>query len=107
ISGKLQPVFYGSALYNFGVRELLDCFVEIAPPPLPKESDKRTVFPEEDDFSGFVFKIHPNMDTKHRDRLTFIKIVSSKFDRNIPYLHVRQNKNLKFSSPNAFFADKK
>src|SRR5699024_3136122 len=57
ISGKLQPVFYGSALYNFGVRELLDCFVEIASFPLPKESDKRTVFPEEDDFSGFVFKI--------------------------------------------------
>lgn len=107
ISGKLQPVFYGSALYNFGVRELLDCFVEIAPPPLPKESDKRTVFPEEDDFSGFVFKIHANMDPKHRDRLAFIKIVSGKFERNIPYLHVRQNKNLKFSSPNAFFADKK
>lgn len=107
IRGELQPVFFGSALYNFGVRELLDCFIQIAPPPLPKESDIRKVNPEENGFTGFVFKIHANMDPKHRDRLAFIKIVSGKFERNIPYLHVRQGKKLKFSSPNAFFADKK
>lgn len=106
-AGELQPVFYGSALHNFGVRELLDCFIKIAPPPLPKESDKRIIKPEEDDFSGFVFKIHANMDPKHRDRLAFVKIVSGEFKRNTPYLHVRQDKKLKFSSPNAFFADKK
>ena len=107
LEGRLQPVFFGSALNNFGVRELLDCFIEIAPPPRPKESDVRLVEPAEDKFTGFVFKIHANMDPKHRDRLAFIKIVSGKFERNKNYLHVRHNKNLKFSSPNAFFAEKK
>jgi len=107
LNGELQPVFFGSALNNFGVRELLDCFVEIAPTPLAKESDTRLVQPNEDDFSGFVFKIHANMDPKHRDRLAFIKIVSGVFKRNTPYLHVRLDKKLKFSSPNAFFAEKK
>lgn len=107
VSGKLQPVFFGSALHNFGVRELLDCFINIAPPPLPKESNERNIQPEESKFSGFVFKIHANMDPRHRDRLAFVKIVSGEFKRNTPYLHVRKNKKLKFSSPNAFFADKK
>ena len=106
-SGELQPVFFGSALNNFGVRELLDCFVSIAPSPRPKESDTRVVKPEEQDFTGFVFKIHANMDPKHRDRLAFVKIVSGKFERNVAYLHTRHNKKLKFSSPNAFFAEKK
>ena len=107
LEGKLQPVFFGSALNNFGVRELLDCFIEIAPTPRPKESDSRLVKPNENDFSGFVFKIHANMDPKHRDRLAFVKIVSGTFNRNTPYLHVRNNKKMKFSSPNAFFAERK
>ncbi|TQD38777.1 peptide chain release factor 3 [Haloflavibacter putidus] len=107
INGDLQPVFFGSALNNFGVRELLDCFITIAPPPLPKVSEEREVRPEEEKFTGFVFKIHANMDPKHRDRLAFVKIVSGKFERNVPYLHVRNNKKLRFSSPNAFFAEKK
>ncbi len=107
LDGNLQPVFFGSALNNFGVRELLDCFVNIAPPPRAKESDTRIVKPEEKAFTGFVFKIHANMDPKHRDRLAFVKIVSGLFERNKPYLHVRQGKNFKFSSPNAFFAEKK
>ncbi|GGW71285.1 peptide chain release factor 3 (bRF-3) [Winogradskyella epiphytica] len=107
LTGKLQPVFFGSALNNFGVRELLDCFVEIAPKPRPKQSEERLVKPEEKDFTGFVFKIHANMDPNHRDRLAFIKIVSGEFKRNTPYLHVRHNKKMKFSSPNAFFAEKK
>ena len=107
LAGDLQPVFFGSALNNFGVRELLDCFVEIAPTPRAKESDTRLVHPEEEKLSGFVFKIHANMDPKHRDRLAFIKIVSGTFEKNKPYLHVRLGKNLKFSSPNAFFAEKK
>lgn len=105
--GELQPVFFGSALNNFGVRELLDCFIQIAPPPRPKQSDVREIKPEEDKFTGFVFKIHANMDPRHRDRLAFVKVVSGKFERNKPYLHVRSNKNLKFSSPNAFFAERK
>jgi peptide chain release factor 3 len=107
LKGNLQPVFFGSALNNFGVRELLDAFIEIAPNPLPKESESRIIKPNENKFSGFVFKIHANMDPKHRDRVAFVKIVSGKFERNKPYLHVRQNKSFKFSSPNAFFADKK
>ena len=107
LDGELQPVFFGSALNNFGVRELLDCFITIAPSPRPKESETRLVDPYEEKMTGFVFKIHANMDPKHRDRLAFIKIVSGTFERNKPYYHVRQKKNLKFSSPNAFFAEKK
>ena len=71
------------------------------------KSDIREIDPEENKFSGFIFKIHANMDPKHRDRLAFIKIVSGKFRRNTPYFHVRLNKKFKFSSPNAFFAEKK
>lgn len=107
LESNLQPVFFGSALNNFGVRELLDCFVEIAPRPKPKQSEERLVQPDETKFTGFVFKIHANMDPNHRDRLAFIKIVSGEFRRNMPYLHVRHNKKMKFSSPNAFFAEKK
>ena len=107
LDGELQPVFFGSALNNFGVQELLDCFIQIAPPPLAKSTDKRLIQPDEEDFSGFVFKIHANMDPNHRDRLAFIKIVSGTFKRNTPYYHVRHNKRLKFSTPNAFFAEKK
>ena len=107
LDGELQPVFFGSALNNFGVQELLDCFIQIAPPPLAKSTDKRLIQPDEEDFSGFVFKIHANMDPNHRDRLAFIKIVSGTFKRNTPYYHVRHKKRLKFSTPNAFFAEKK
>jgi len=107
LKGDLQPVFFGSALNNFGVRELLDCFIDIAPTPRPKKAEERIVEPSEKALTGFVFKIHANMDPKHRDRLAFIKIVSGTFERNKPYLHVRNNKKMKFSSPNAFFAEKK
>jgi len=107
LAGNLHPVFFGSALNNFGVRELLDCFIEIAPSPQPKESDTRLVHPNEPEMTGFVFKIHANMDPKHRDRLAFVKIVSGTFERNKPYLSVRQDRMIRFSSPNAFFAEKK
>jgi peptide chain release factor 3 len=107
LDGSLQPVFFGSALNNFGVKELLDAFIEIAPSPQPKKAEERLVDSKEEKMTGFVFKIHANMDPKHRDRLAFIKIVSGTFKRNAPYLHVRNNKKVKFSSPNAFFAEKK
>ena len=107
MNGDLQPVFFGSALNNYGVEDLLECFIEIAPCPLPKQSEKRIVEPEEEKFTGFIFKIHANMDPNHRNRLAFVKIVSGTFKRNTSYLHVRNNKNLKFSSPNTFFAEKK
>ena len=107
LNSQLQPVFFGSALNNFGVQELLNCFIDFAPAPLNKQAIEREIDPTEKAFSGFVFKIHANMDPNHRDRLAFIKIVSGTFERNKPYLHVRNNKKLKFSSPNAFFAERK
>ena len=106
LQGALQPVFFGSALNNFGVQELLDSFIEISPTPLGRDTE-RIIDPFEDKFTGFIFKIHANMDPKHRDRLAFVKIVSGTFVRNTPYLHVRNNKKMKFSSPNAFFAERK
>jgi len=105
--GKLSPVFFGSAINNFGVKEMLDCFVDIAPSPLPRETHERLVHPEEQKFTGFVFKIHANMDPKHRDRIAFLRICSGTFLRNTNYLHVRQNRKLKFSNPTAFMASKK
>jgi peptide chain release factor 3 len=104
---EIAPVFFGSALNNFGIRELLECFVDIAPPPLPSKAEERIVNPIEDAFSGFVFKIHANIDPRHRDRLAFVKICSGKFERNKNYFLVRQKKNMKFSSVAAFMAEKK
>lgn len=107
LKGELSPVFFGSAVNNFGVRELLDCFVNIAPSPRPTVTVERIVEPTEEKFSGFIFKIHANMDPKHRDRLAFVRVSSGKFERSTNYLHVRSNKKLKFSSPTAFMAEKK
>lgn len=107
LKGELHPVFFGSAINNFGVKEMLDVFVEIAPSPLARETEERIVKPDEDKFSGFVFKIHANMDPKHRDRIAFLRICSGTFHRNTNYLHVRQGKKMKFSNPTAFMAEKK
>jgi peptide chain release factor 3 len=107
LNGNICPVFFGSAVNNFGVRELLDCFVDIAPAPLPRETEERIIQPDEDKFSGFIFKIHANMDPKHRDRIAFLRICSGTFRRNTNYLHVRQGKNMKFPNPTAFMASKK
>ncbi len=107
LSGDLAPVFFGSALNNFGVRELLDCFIQIAPYPRPTVTDVREISPFEEKLTGFVFKIFANMDPNHRDRLAFLKICSGTFERNKFFHHVRLDKNFKFSSPNAFMADKK
>ncbi len=107
LSGEQSPVFFGSAINNFGVKELLDCFIHIAPTPLPREAEERIVDPEEKKFSGFVFKIHANMDPKHRDRIAFMRICSGKFERNKNYQHVRKEKKIRFSNPTAFMASKK
>lgn len=107
LSGRLAPVFFGSALNTFGVKELLDCFVEIAPSPKPIDALERTVNPEEEDFSGFVFKIHANMDPNHRSCIAFVKVCSGKFERNMGYLHVRSGKTMRFAAPTAFMAQKK
>jgi len=105
--GELSPVFFGSAGNNFGVRGLLDCFLDIAPFPLPRPTEERMVDPLEDNFSGFVFKIHANIDPRHRDRIAFMRICSGKFERNTNYFHVRQKKKMKFSNPTTFMASKK
>ena len=107
LEGKLAPVFFGSAVNNFGVRELLECFIRIAPSPRPSTTETRSVTPDEQKLTGFVFKIHANMDPNHRDRIAFMKICSGTFERNKNYLHVRSGKQLKFSSPTAFMAEKK
>lgn len=107
LTGKVCPVFYGSAVNNFGVRELLDCFVEIAPLPLPRETEERIVSPQEEKMTGFVFKIHANMDPRHRDRIAFFRICSGIFRRNTNYYHVRLNREFKFSNPTAFMASRK
>ncbi len=107
LQGKVAPVFFGSALNTFGVKELLDCFVQIAPSPKPIEAVERVVEPEEEKFSGFIFKIHANMDPNHRSCIAFVKICSGKFERNAVYTNVRTGKTLKISAPTAFMAQKK
>lgn len=106
-SGYLAPVFFGSAINNFGIEELLDTFIEIAPPPQARETDKRLVKPDEDKFTGFIFKIHANLDPNHRDRIAFCRVCSGKFERNKFYQHIRSSKKLKFASPTSFMADAK
>ncbi|MFP4163018.1 MAG: peptide chain release factor 3 [Chitinispirillaceae bacterium] len=103
LAGKTTPVFFGSATNNFGVQLLLDGFLEYSPPPLARKSGEREVEPGEDSFSGFVFKIQANMDPKHRDRMAFMRIVSGKFNRNMPVVHVRTNKNLRLSNSSNVF----
>ena len=107
LNAELAPVFFGSALTNFGVKELLDCFVEIAPSPLPTEANERIVEPEEPKFTGFIFKITANIDPNHRSCIAFCKICSGKFVRNEPYYHVRDKKTMRFSSPTQFMAQRK
>jgi peptide chain release factor 3 len=107
LAGDVAPVFFGSAVNNFGVRELLDTFCEISPSPRGRETDKRMVNPSDVKFSGFVFKIHANLDPKHRDRIAFLRVVSGKFERNKFYHHVRLDKDLKFPNPTSFMAQDK
>jgi peptide chain release factor 3 len=107
LSGNLAPVFYGSALYNFGVQEMLDTFLKIAPTPRPKVAQEREVNPYEEKFTGFVFKIHANIDPNHRSRIAFVKICSGRFERNRIYTNTRLNKSFRISAPTAFMAAKK
>lgn len=107
LSGKICPVFFGSAVNNFGVKEMLDCFVEIAPTPLPRDTEERRVLPEEAKMTGFVFKIFANMDPKHRDRIAFLRICSGKFERNKNYRHIRLEREFKFPNPTMFMASRK
>ena len=107
LAGELAPVFFGSAMNNFGVQELLDTFCEISPAPRGRETSVRMIEPSDDKFSGFVFKIHANLDPKHRDSIAFLRIVSGKFERNTFYRHVRLDKKMKFPNPTSFMAQDK
>ena len=107
LAASVAPVFFGSALNNFGVQELLDCFVEIAPSPRPVAAIEREVVPDEDKFTGFIFKITANIDPNHRSCVAFCKVCSGKFVRNTPYLHIRSGKTMRFSSPTQFMAQRK
>ncbi|MCF0160022.1 MAG: peptide chain release factor 3, partial [Bacteroidaceae bacterium] len=107
LDADVAPVFFGSALNNFGVKELLDCFVQIAPSPRPTQAEERMVVPEEPKFTGFIFKITANIDPNHRSCVAFCKVCSGKFVRNAPYLNMRTGKTLRFSSPTQFMAQRK
>ena len=104
LRGQLTPVFFGSALNNFGVKELLDCFCDLAPPPQPRETTTRIVLPEEDKFSGFVFKIQANMDKNHRDRMAFLRVCTGTFRRGMKLVHVRTGKDLAVRNAMTFLA---
>ncbi len=104
LAGTITPTFFGSALNNFGVRELLDAFIDIAPAPRSQEAKERVVAPGEEKFSGLIFKIHANLDPNHRDRIAFMRICSGTFERNKLYHHVRSGKSFRSANPTAFMA---
>lgn len=107
LNAKVAPLFFGSAVNNFGVKELLDTFITIAPRPLGRPTSKRFIDPDEDKFSGFIFKIHANLDPRHRDRIAFLRVVSGEFKRNTYFKHARLDKDVRFSNPYSFMAREK
>ena len=107
LNGAITPVFFGSALNNFGVKELLDCFITIAPSPKRRETTNGTIEPNTSEFSGFIFKIHANIDPRHRDRIAFLRICSGRFERQKKYFHVRSGKQIRSVNPTAFMAQSK
>ncbi|MDX5151612.1 MAG: peptide chain release factor 3, partial [Acidiferrobacterales bacterium] len=104
LDGKLTPVFFGSAINNFGVEELLQSFTQFAPSPRARQTDQRMVEPDEEKFSGFVFKIQANMDPKHRDRIAFLRITSGKYSRNMKMHQVRSGKDVQIANAITFMA---
>jgi peptide chain release factor 3 len=104
LAGEQTPVFFGSALHNFGVQELLDVFVEISPPPRKQPTTTREVSPYEESFSGLVFKIQANMDPNHRDRLAFLRINSGRFERGMTVKHQRADQEMRISNARIFMA---
>ena len=102
--GKICPVFFGSAINNFGVKEMLDTFIRIAPLPQCRATTDGSVCPDEEKLSGFIFKIHANLDPRHRDRIAFLRVCSGRFERNKYFHHVRLKKEVRFSNPYTFLA---
>lgn len=104
LAGKQTPVYFGSAINNFGIKELLDDFAEHAPAPLPREAHERIVKPDEPAFSGFVFKIQANMDPKHRDRIAFVRICSGTYKKGMKLSHLRIGKEVQIANALTFMA---
>ncbi|MBZ0101819.1 MAG: peptide chain release factor 3, partial [Thermoanaerobaculia bacterium] len=104
LAGNLSPVFFGSAVNNFGVQELLDAFARYAPSPRPRQAEGRQVRPDEEKFSGLVFKIQANMDPRHRDRIAFARICSGRFERGMKLFHPRSGKSINVHTPVMFLA---
>ena len=104
LDGQQTPVFFGSALSNFGVGDMLDTFVEIAPPPQPRPTVTRTVSPYEDDFTGVAFKIQANMDPKHHDRMAFVRVCSGRFEKGMEVVHHRTGETLRLNNATTFMA---
>ena len=107
LAGVITPVFFGSALTNFGVRELLDTFISYAPSPQARETTERAVAPEENGLTGLVFKIQANMDKAHRDRIAFMRICSGKFERGMKLKHVRLDRDFKVADAITFMASER
>jgi peptide chain release factor 3 len=103
-AGQLTPVFFGSAVNNFGVQLLLDAFLDIAPAPRARHAGTRRIEPHDPAFSAFIFKIQANMDPRHRDRLAFLRVCSGRFQRDMPVFHVRTGKKLRLSNSHKLFA---
>ena len=104
LAGQQTPVFFGSALHNFGIRELLDCITDIAPGPTPRVAIERTVNPSEPEFTGFIFKIQANMDPAHRDRIAFLRICSGRYVKGMKMFHVRAGREIQVSNALTFMA---
>ncbi|TCT21523.1 peptide chain release factor 3 [Thiobaca trueperi] len=107
LAGKQTPVFFGSAINNFGVRELLDAFVEYAPPPRARQTRQREVTPSEEGFTGFIFKIQANMDPAHRDRVAFLRVCSGSYKKGMKMRHVRIGKSIQVANAITFQADER
>lgn len=107
LKGEMTPVFFGTALGNFGVDQVLDCIVDWAPQPLSRATHERSVEPTEEKFSGFVFKIQANMDPKHRDRIAFMRICSGKYEKGMKMRHVRLGKDVKIADALTFFSSER
>jgi peptide chain release factor 3 len=105
LAGELSPVFFGSAIWNFGVELFLNRFLGIAPPPAPRTADQGAVQPEDENFTGFIFKIQANMDPNHRDRIAFMRVVSGKFEKDMQVNHARTGKPIRLTRPQRLFAN--
>ncbi|BCW98501.1 MAG: peptide chain release factor 3 [Armatimonadota bacterium] len=105
--GDLTPVYFGSALTNFGVELFLRSFIEMAPPPAPRMCDAGLVRPEDEEFRGFIFKVQANMDPRHRDRLAFLRIVSGKFERDMTVFHPRLGRTVRLTRPQRLFGQER